>query len=53
MKPKFNDHSLLRFLAEILFILHVFLWLLMIYSISKSQFEPKQHNDKTQWHLVP
>jgi len=51
--PAFSDHSPLRRLAEILFLLHAFLWLWMIYSIAKSEFTPKQQTDKTQWHLIP
>jgi hypothetical protein len=51
MKP-FNDNNPIRRIAEVLFILHVFLWAWLIYSIAKEQ-TTKQQTDKTQWHLVP
>lgn len=53
MKPKFNDHSPIRSLAEWMFVLFVFLMLWLVYDIAKDEFTKKQHNDKTQWHLVP
>ena len=53
MKPTFSDHSPIRFLAEWMFLLFVFLMLWLVYDVAKCEHNKKTHNDKTQWHLVP
>lgn len=53
MKPKFNDHSPIRFLAEWMFLLFVFFMLWLVYDVAKCEHNKKTHTDKTQWHYEP